>query len=203
MIGPAPRPKSPPRPHPARAPAPSALLAALLAALLCGPIAPAASAQGTIETIPLDDGPRIDAPQMEDSPIIESPFGLGDGPTRGEIGLGRIEEPAPIVPARTAPDGALLRALDRISGEVVDFELLPGQTKQLGHLVVGLGECRYPLEDPAGDAAAWIVARMKEESGPAFRGWMLASSPALNALDNARYDVWVLRCRIAEASGSG
>ncbi len=28
----------------------------------------------------------------------------------------------------------------------------------------------------------------------AFSGWMIASSPALNALDNPRYDVWLLRC---------
>ena len=27
-----------------------------------------------------------------------------------------------------------------------------------------------------------------------FSGWMLASSPALNALEHPRYDVWVLRC---------
>jgi len=29
---------------------------------------------------------------------------------------------------------------------------------------------------------------------PVFKGWMIASSPALNALDHPRYDVWVLRC---------
>ena len=27
-----------------------------------------------------------------------------------------------------------------------------------------------------------------------FAGWMIADSPALNALDHPRYDVWVLRC---------
>ncbi len=176
----------------------------LLAVLALGVLASnAAHAQGTITTIPLDDGAGGTGAQMEDAPIIESPFGLGDGPTRGEIGLGRIEEPAPIIPARTAPGGALLRALDRISGEVVDFELLPGQSKQLGHLIVGLGECRYPIEDPTGDAAGWITARMAEDEKPAFRGWMLASSPALSALDNPRYDVWILRCKTEPASGNG
>ncbi|MEZ5716636.1 MAG: DUF2155 domain-containing protein [Paracoccaceae bacterium] len=29
---------------------------------------------------------------------------------------------------------------------------------------------------------------------PIFTGWMVASSPALNAMDHRRYDVWVLRC---------
>jgi len=30
---------------------------------------------------------------------------------------------------------------------------------------------------------------------PDFDGWMIASAPALNALDHARYDVWVMRCK--------
>ncbi|MGB1970407.1 MAG: DUF2155 domain-containing protein, partial [Paracoccaceae bacterium] len=33
-----------------------------------------------------------------------------------------------------------------------------------------------------------------------FMGWMVASSPALNPLDHRRYDVWVLRCAMSEAS---
>ena len=34
---------------------------------------------------------------------------------------------------------------------------------------------------------------------PLFSGWMLASSPALSALDHPRYDVWVLSCVLPEA----
>ncbi len=30
--------------------------------------------------------------------------------------------------------------------------------------------------------------------GTLFSGWMLASAPALNAMDHPRYDVWALRC---------
>ncbi len=29
---------------------------------------------------------------------------------------------------------------------------------------------------------------------PIFVGWMIASAPALNALDHPRYDVWMLSC---------
>ena len=28
-----------------------------------------------------------------------------------------------------------------------------------------------------------------------FSGWMVAASPALSALDDPRYDVWLLRCK--------
>lgn len=97
-------------------------------------------------------------------------------------------------PASIAPDGVSLRAVDRISGEVVDFDLTPGQTKQLGYIQVSLDECRFPTNNPAGDASAYLTVRNASTSDVAFAGWMIASSPALNALDHPRYDVWVLRC---------
>lgn len=88
----------------------------------------------------------------------------------------------------------MLRAMDKVSGDVVDFELTPGQTKQLGRIQVTLGECRYPVENPTGNAYAWLVIRNAGVETPSFSGWMVAASPALNALDHPRYDVWVLRC---------
>lgn len=94
-----------------------------------------------------------------------------------------------------ADDGVVLRALDRVSGEVVDFELGPQQTKQLGYIQVTLGECRYPTLNPSGDAYAFLQIREAGQAAPIFSGWMVSSSPALNALDHARYDVWVLRCK--------
>ena len=33
---------------------------------------------------------------------------------------------------------------------------------------------------------------------PVFDGWMIASSPALSALDHPRYDVWVMRCDVPD-----
>jgi len=84
--------------------------------------------------------------------------------------------------------------MDKVSGAVVDFELTPGQTKQLGRIQVTLGECRYPAGNPTGNAFAYLVIRNAGVETPSFRGWMIAASPALNALDHPRYDVWVLRC---------
>jgi hypothetical protein len=90
--------------------------------------------------------------------------------------------------------GVTVRALDKVSGEVVDFDLEPSQTKQLGRIKVSLGECRYPAANPNGDAFAFLRVFNINDDQPVFSGWMIASSPALNALDHARYDVWPLRC---------
>lgn len=90
--------------------------------------------------------------------------------------------------------GALLRSLDRLSGELNDIELRVGERTELGMLDIRLTDCRYPADNPSGDAYAYLSITDKATGGPLFQGWMVASSPALNALDHVRYDIWVLRC---------
>ena len=93
--------------------------------------------------------------------------------------------------------GAELRGLDKVSGEVSQITLSLGATATVGKIEVTLGECRYPEDNRAGEAFAWLSIRDPRRDGILFEGWMVASSPALNALDHARYDVWVIRCTIA------
>jgi hypothetical protein len=97
-------------------------------------------------------------------------------------------------------DGALLRGLDKVSGEVVDFGVKSGDTYSLWKLEVKLSECRYPISNPVGDAFAHLTISQDKFENDLFRGWMIASSPALNPLEHARYDLWVLRCAMVSAS---
>lgn len=90
--------------------------------------------------------------------------------------------------------GAILRGLEKVSGDIADFTLGPGEQAVFGRLTIELSQCRYPLGDPAGDAFAYLTILEADEETPRFAGWMIASSPALNALDHPRYDVWVIRC---------
>lgn len=99
---------------------------------------------------------------------------------------------------QTAPAGAELRTLDRISGTLADIHVDPGQSVRQWGLEITLDECRYPTEDPSSDAFAWLTIREPLQVQPLFEGWMVASSPALMALDHPRYDVWVIRCSIPE-----
>ncbi|WP_102107122.1 DUF2155 domain-containing protein [Oceaniglobus roseus] len=91
--------------------------------------------------------------------------------------------------------GAILRGLDKLTGIVAEIDIGRGQTVPLGRLQVTLGDCRYPVNNPAGDAFAWLVIREAGVEQPVFQGWMVASSPALNPLEHPRYDVWVIRCK--------
>ncbi len=97
-------------------------------------------------------------------------------------------------------DGTMvqLRALDTITGLVEDIEMAVGDTTVYERLMISVKECRYPRANINSDAFAYLVIRDVRETLPAFEGWMIASSPALSALEHPRYDVWVLRCKVDE-----
>ncbi|SIO11488.1 hypothetical protein SAMN05444722_0473 [Rhodovulum sp. ES.010] len=103
----------------------------------------------------------------------------------------------PVVVTEMAGGGAVLRGLDKVSGTTADLALGPGGRATFGRLEVILQECRYPADNPASDAFAFVEIAEPGAAGRLFSGWMLASSPALNPLDHARYDIWVLRCNNA------
>ncbi len=96
--------------------------------------------------------------------------------------------------------GASLRFLDKLTSETGDVTLSAGQAAKFGRLVVRLDSCRYPLANPASDSEAHLTIIEETTQSQLFAGWMLASSPALSALDHPRYDVWVLSCVLPEGA---
>jgi hypothetical protein len=101
----------------------------------------------------------------------------------------------------TESEGGTLRWLDKLTSETGDVELARGQSAKIGRLVVQMDSCRYPTDNPVSDAEAHLTMVDGNLQKTVFSGWMLASSPALSALDHARYDIWVLRCVIPAAEG--
>jgi hypothetical protein len=97
-------------------------------------------------------------------------------------------------------EGAMLRFLDKLTSVTGDVTLSRGQAAQFGRLVVRLDSCRYPVDNPSSDASAHLTIMDDATQTDLFNGWMLASSPALSALDHPRYDVWVLSCVLPEAA---
>ena len=90
--------------------------------------------------------------------------------------------------------GARLKGLDTITGEVSELELPVGGTIRYERLQITLKECRYPEGNISSDAFAYLIIQDERNESPNFEGWMVASSPALSALEHPRYDVWVNRC---------
>jgi len=99
----------------------------------------------------------------------------------------------------------VLRGLDKITAHISTFDAPIGQTVRFGALQITARSCdkRPPEEVPESAAFLEIVeAREGEAPQRLFSGWMFASSPALSALENPIYDLWVLDCK-NEASASG
>ncbi|MDS9468318.1 DUF2155 domain-containing protein [Paracoccus sp. MBLB3053] len=90
--------------------------------------------------------------------------------------------------------GALLRGLDKVTGQTIDFEMETGQASTFGRLELRLSECRYPAADPTSDSYAEVTVTDQRANRIVFSGWLIASSPALSAVDDPRYDVWVMSC---------
>ena len=94
--------------------------------------------------------------------------------------------------------GAKLRLLDKLSGQVSDMVLADGQSQNFGRIEVRVDECRYYSDNPTAEAFAHLTVIEQNAEAPVFDGWMIASSPALSAMDHPRYDVWVLRCDVQD-----
>ena len=102
---------------------------------------------------------------------------------------------------------AVLQGLDKVTARVSTLSAPVGATVRFGTLEVIVRHCdkRPPEETP--ESAAFVdiwQARRGESAVSLFRGWMFASSPALNALEHPVYDIWVLDCEdIIDDTGAG
>ena len=100
----------------------------------------------------------------------------------------------------------VLGGLDKVTAHVSTFEAPVGKTVTFGALQITARACdkRPPEETPESSAFLEVVeARPGETPLPLFSGWMFASSPALSAMDNPIYDLWVLDCKNATSASGG
>lgn len=119
------------------------------------------------------------------------------------IRLGNAESVTLETRARASSAAAAqLRGLDKLSGQSVDLQATDLKPIEFGALNITMHDCRYPSNNPSGDAYVHLTITDKGVEKPVFNGWMVASSPALSALDHPRYDVWVIRCRLDDRTPS-
>lgn len=111
------------------------------------------------------------------------------------------------VPAQQTQDfTAVVGALDKITARITRLELPANQRVRFGTLWLTAKACytRPPTEPP--ETYIYLIIDDVLADGTeveVFRGWMLETSPALNALEHAVYDVWAIDCRMAGPAESG
>lgn len=91
-------------------------------------------------------------------------------------------------------DGALLRALDAITGKVEDLNLELGVTKKFESFGITLEDCRYFPENPVKYSFAYVSIIDQRDESVLFSAWMISQSPALSAVEHPRFDFWLIRC---------
>lgn len=94
---------------------------------------------------------------------------------------------------------ARFSGLDKITGRIISFDVYVGETVQFGALRVTPRACHTqpPSEEPKTTAFVEVdEITLDNKIQRIFTGWMLASSPGLNAVDHAVYDVWLTDCTV-------
>ena len=91
----------------------------------------------------------------------------------------------------------VIQGLDKITARIQTFEVEVGQTYKFGVLDIFVERCVFskPIFKPESLAFIKIKDNSDRLSEVKFSGWMFASSPALNALENPVYDVSILACK--------
>ena len=91
----------------------------------------------------------------------------------------------------------VIQGLDKITARIQTFEVDVGQTYKFGVLDIFVERCVFskPIFKPESLAFIKIKDNSDRLSEVKFKGWMFASSPALNALENPVYDVSILACK--------
>lgn len=87
---------------------------------------------------------------------------------------------------------AKLGALNKITGKTSVLKINVGEKSIFGDLDINVLACQKssPLEAP--ESASYI--KINNTGKQLFSGWMFASSPALSAMENGIYDIWIIDC---------
>ncbi|MBR2299036.1 MAG: DUF2155 domain-containing protein [Alphaproteobacteria bacterium] len=92
---------------------------------------------------------------------------------------------------------AQMQAMDKITGRVSIIEVPVNGAVSFGTFSIVVRSCKARTEEEIPENFAFVDVTDKsfdKEEYNIFKGWMLSSSPAVNAVEHPIYDVWLLKC---------
>jgi len=157
---------------------------------------PAPAAPVAVSPPPVAAVPRVEekaAPVVAPEPVVEV----------SEV-TSKTDEP--LVPARRQRRPvAVIQAIDKVTAETMRFEVeVGGQPVRFNNtLIFKVRACEMSAPDElTDDAIAYVEVSLQPrgtlpgtEPRQLFRGWMFASSPAVNGLQHPVFDAWVVACK--------
>ena len=105
---------------------------------------------------------------------------------------------APALADTIANPVAAFSGLDKITGRITAFDVYINETVQFGALQITPRACyTRPLTETQRTSVFVEVDQvsLRGTVERVFTGWMFADSPALNAIDHAVYDIWLMDCK--------
>lgn len=92
---------------------------------------------------------------------------------------------------------AIMQAMDKITGRVNKISVPVNSKVSFGDFSVVLRSCKKtPAEETPENFAFVDVADKSfgKDEYNIFRGWLISSTPGINAIEHPIYDVWLLEC---------
>ena len=92
----------------------------------------------------------------------------------------------------------ILRGLDKMTGQAANIDAPIGVAVHFATLTITARYCYSTPQSETPETTAFLQIEDQRPDKPArqvFSGWMLASSPSLNAMQHPLYDVSVISCR--------
>jgi len=114
------------------------------------------------------------------------------------IALGLALSASPALAETISNPIASFSGLDKITGRITNFDVYIDETVQFGALQITPRVCYTRPPNEAQRTSVFIEVdqvSLKGGSQRIFTGWMFADSPALNAIDNPVYDIWLVDCK--------
>lgn len=105
---------------------------------------------------------------------------------------------APVLAQPISNPVAVFRGLDKITGRITTFDVYIDETVQFGSLQLTPRVCHSRPANEAQKITAFVEVdsvSLKASVQRVFTGWMFAESPALNAIDDSVYDIWLIDCK--------
>ena len=107
--------------------------------------------------------------------------------------------------AEIPTNAAIMQAMDKVTGRVNKITVPVNSKIAFGDFSLVLRACKTRPAEETPENFAFVDVADKSfgtEEYNIFRGWLISSTPGINAIEHPIYDVWLLECVNAEVEGA-
>ncbi len=103
----------------------------------------------------------------------------------------------PVKATEIPTNAALMQAMDKVTGRVNKITIPVNSKVSFGDFSLVLRACKKRPAEETPENFAFVDVTDKSfgsEEYNIFRGWLLSSTPGINAIEHPIYDMWLLEC---------